>query len=825
MSSVSSTSSSTASYSSNGLSGLVSGLDTDSMVEKMLQGTQTKIDKQNQQKQLIEWKQSMYRSTVTKINTFSDSYFDSSYDSDLENNLSSSDFFNSMVSAISSGSSVKVVSTGSSASTGENTFLVSKLASTAKLTSSVKMSGAQTITGTAMDVDSIESALGSGEDLTFDLTLDGVSKTITFSSDDFSGDITADTIKTALDTKLKSAFGTYVGVSMTDEKLSFSINLTDDDGNIESGHELKITGADATNFGITPGSTSLLSTSTKLGSISGVSGETYKFSINGSDFEFSSSDTVATMIKKINASDAGVKISYSTTTDKFKIEATSTGAQYGIDISQETGNLLSVLFGSDKISAASSATGSALNTSNVTGTALSEDYTTTDTSMTFKVNGTSYTFTLEDSETCYTKSQVESELNSWLSSTFGTTGSVANISYANGNLTTAAGYSVSFADSSSDLASVMGFSGASNAVTGDTNISDVAGLSGLALLNSSGETATTLSEIASVTVNGTSYSMTYADGELKMSGSGSVDLSSTSLANYFGDSVTFGTGEVSSSAVTAGSDLKITINGVETSRSSNTFTVDGLTVTATTVSSEETVVSTERDDDKIVDAIKAFVSDYNEMVESLYSTITEDDEYRDYAPLTEAQEDEMSETEIENWTEKAKTGLLRNDTNISTFLQKMRTAFYTKVESAGIAAYSIGIETTEDDYSGKLTLDETALRNAIASDPDAVCKLFTDSENGLGTKLSSICDSTAKLSVANPGTLVQIAGASGWTANATTNDMYYQLERINDKLEELEDKYEDERERYWDKFTTMETVISQYNSQSSLITSNFSTSS
>jgi len=310
-----------------------------------------------------------------------------------------------------------------------------------------------------------------------------------------------------------------------------------------------------------------------------------------------------------------------------------------------------------------------------------------------------------------------------------------------------------------------------------------------------------------------------------MSGSGSVDLSSTSLANYFGDSVTFGTGEVSSSAVTAGSDLKITINGVETSRSSNTFTVDGLTVTATTVSSEETVVSTERDDDKIVDAIKAFVSDYNEMVESLYSTITEDDEYRDYAPLTEAQEDEMSETEIENWTEKAKTGLLRNDTNISTFLQKMRTAFYTKVESAGIAAYSIGIETTEDDYSGKLTLDETALRNAIASDPDAVCKLFTDSENGLGTKLSSICDSTAKLSVANPGTLVQIAGASGWTANATTNDMYYQLERINDKLEELEDKYEDERERYWDKFTTMETVISQYNSQSSLITSNFSTSS
>ncbi|MEA4894343.1 MAG: flagellar filament capping protein FliD [Oscillospiraceae bacterium] len=841
MSSVNSTSSSTASYSSNGLSGLVSGLDTDAMVKKMLSGTQTKIDKVKQQQQVLTWKQTMYKSIVSKINTLRNKYFDSSYGSELTSNLSSSSFFNSMVSSVSSGSSVKVVSTGSSASQGDTTFLVSQLASTTKLSSAIKMSGAQTITGTAMDVDTISSVLSSGESLSFDLSLDGVSKTITFSSDDFSEGITPDTIKTVLDTKVKTAFGTYVGVSMADEKLSFSINLTDGEGNVESGHELKITGSAATKFGITPGASSLLSTSSTLGSISGVSGKTYKFAINDVDFEFSSTDTVSAMMKKINDSTAGVKISYSTSTDSFKMEATSSGAQYGIDITQSSGNLLTLMFGSDAIAGGASATGSMLNTSAVAGTALSDDYTTTGATMSFKVNGVSYKFTLSSKSTGYTKSEVESSLNTWLTSTFGSTDGAANISYADGKLTTAAGYYVSFdkttvdsSDSSavaaaekSDLAYAMGFSlsGANNGVTDSTDITDVMGISGMTFLNSSNETATKLSDIAFVKVGETSYAASYADGKLTLSNDAAIDLSETGLASYFGDSVTFGTGTFSSGAVKAGTDLKVTINGVETSRSSNTFTVDGLTVTATKVSSEETVITTDRDVDSIVDAVKSFISDYNDLVGELYGIISEDAEYRDYAPLTDDQKDEMSDTEIEEWTDKAKTGLLRNDTYVSSFLQSMRSAFYTKVESAGIAAYSIGIETTKNDYSGKLSLDETALRNAISSDPDAVSRLFTDSENGLSTLLANACDKTAKLSVASPGALVQVAGATDWTANAKTNDMYYDLQRLKDKLDDLKDKYDDEKERYWNKFTAMESVIAQYNSQSALITSNFSTGS
>lgn len=614
-----------ADYRSKGLSGLMSGIDTDSMVEKLLQGTQKKIDKQNSAKQQLQWKQTQYQSVIKNINTLKDKYFNSSFDADTSNNLLSSKFFNSMQSSLISGDGVRVLSSDSSARVGEMRISVSQLASAAKLSSNIKMSGTQSITGGVMDIDSIEIALSSGKELSFDLTLDGLTKNITFSKEDFSDGYTAANIKTVLDSKLSRAFGDYVKADVEGGKLSFSINIEDSNGNPEAGHELKITGADAAVFGVEPGASTVFRLSTKLGSLSSLSeGESYKFSINGESFELDADASVNSLISKVNSSDAGVKLSYSSLTDSFSLEATSTGAQYGINVSQETGNILSALFGTG------------IDSANVYGT-----------------------------------------------------------------------------------------------------------------------------------------------------------------------------------------DAKLTINGVETSRSSNTFSFEGLTLTAAKVSTEETVIGTERDTDKIVGTIKSFVEDYNKVVEDLYGHITEDAKYKQFPPLTSAQKKEMSEDEIKQWTEKAKTGLLRNDPNISSFLSSMRSAFYTKVESAGIAAYSIGIETTEGSLAGRLTLDETALRNAIASDPDAVERLFTDSEGGLATKLNQTCENYAKLSMANPGSLVRLAGAEGYTAYSKQNDMYLELGRINDRLSDLQNRYEKERQKYWDKFNAMESIIAQYSAQGSMISSSF----
>lgn len=62
--------------STNRISGLISGMDIDSLVKKMVSGQQTKIDNKSKEIQILEWKQESYRETNLKLlalrNTVSD---------------------------------------------------------------------------------------------------------------------------------------------------------------------------------------------------------------------------------------------------------------------------------------------------------------------------------------------------------------------------------------------------------------------------------------------------------------------------------------------------------------------------------------------------------------------------------------------------------------------------------------------------------------------------------------------------------------------------------------------------------------------------------
>lgn len=121
--------------SNKGFSGLASGVDTESMVEQLLSGTQTKIDKQEGLKQQLEWKQEIYRDIISQINSFQNKFF--SYSS--SSNLMSETFFNAM-SAVSSSGAFKATAT-SSASTGSSSMEVRRLATKASITSGSTVSG------------------------------------------------------------------------------------------------------------------------------------------------------------------------------------------------------------------------------------------------------------------------------------------------------------------------------------------------------------------------------------------------------------------------------------------------------------------------------------------------------------------------------------------------------------------------------------------------------------------------------------------------------------------------------------------------------------
>ncbi|MBE6841066.1 MAG: flagellar hook protein, partial [Ruminococcus sp.] len=98
-------------YSSNGVSGLMSGMDTEGLVKSMLSGIQTKIDRQNQQKTQLEWKQESYRDVISKINSFQSKYLDLTSSTSLR----TTGFFNQMKSE-SSNSAVKINSASSGTS-------------------------------------------------------------------------------------------------------------------------------------------------------------------------------------------------------------------------------------------------------------------------------------------------------------------------------------------------------------------------------------------------------------------------------------------------------------------------------------------------------------------------------------------------------------------------------------------------------------------------------------------------------------------------------------------------------------------------------------
>lgn len=86
--------------SSNVISGLASGLDTEGMIENLVKSYQTKINSLSQQVTKTEWKQEAYQSIISKLVGFTQKY--TSYNSPATNLLSPS-FFNNAVKVATQG--------------------------------------------------------------------------------------------------------------------------------------------------------------------------------------------------------------------------------------------------------------------------------------------------------------------------------------------------------------------------------------------------------------------------------------------------------------------------------------------------------------------------------------------------------------------------------------------------------------------------------------------------------------------------------------------------------------------------------------------------
>lgn len=293
--------------------------------------------------------------------------------------------------------------------------------------------------------------------------------------------------------------------------------------------------------------------------------------------------------------------------------------------------------------------------------------------------------------------------------------------------------------------------------------------------------------------------------------------------------------------------FQVEVNGktMNLARSSNSVEIDGMTlnfketfnvgtvdgvITSGNITNEvfdakgEAVTfKAETDADTIVDAVKKMVEDYNEIMNSvkdLYTTRpAQTNTGKSYEPLTDEEADGMTETEIKNYEEKAKQGILYMDSDLSSLYNSLRSVL---TGNSGLLK-SIGLSTDYSDGKTTLKLDETALRQAISEDPEAVKDAFVSSKDngaatdGLMAQMYKVVNNYAGTSGATKGILIEKAGSKYSPTAALDNTMLDKMNDIDDEIEKWQGKLSDKVDYYTNKFTQLEMLINQMNSQSSAL--------
>ena len=293
------------------------------------------------------------------------------------------------------------------------------------------------------------------------------------------------------------------------------------------------------------------------------------------------------------------------------------------------------------------------------------------------------------------------------------------------------------------------------------------------------------------------------------------------------------------SSFTTGQDaiMDVEINGKrfeDFSRSTNSFDIDGLTINVKGEFEakaaedgkdyEPITFESTTDSDKIIDAIKEFVNDYNEMVTELkgaYSTMpAQNSNGSRYEPLTAEEEEGYSESELKAYNEKAKQGILFGDTTLSAMYNKLRTAI-TPGGSDGQILREIGIGTSYSDGLTTISLDEDKLRAALDSNPDKVKNAFTktveggSSSDGLMQTLQNTLNTYVKTTGEPKGVLITHAGSIKAPTSLNNNSLKSQIDNYDKQIDRWQDKMADQIDRYTTKFSKLEQLIAEMNAQSS----------
>lgn len=276
-----------------------------------------------------------------------------------------------------------------------------------------------------------------------------------------------------------------------------------------------------------------------------------------------------------------------------------------------------------------------------------------------------------------------------------------------------------------------------------------------------------------------------------------------------------------------GQDAVIKLNGIEYTGSTNSFSVNGLMITAQAVTGDgddnALTITTQTDTQGIYDKIKDFLTQYNSLINEITSLYNADSA-KGYEPLTDEEKDAMSDTEIEKWEEKIKDSLLRRDDSLESIMNTMTSAMSSGIQINGKNYYlsSFGIKTLgylnaaeneqnayhidgdEDDASSSGNDDK--LLKALTEDPDTVIEFFQGLTNNLYTAM---------------GKKMETSSLSSVYKVYNDKEMASEYSDYTDIIKKWEEKLQAQEEYYYQKFSAMETALSKLQSQTSSLTNLF----
>ncbi len=304
--------------------------------------------------------------------------------------------------------------------------------------------------------------------------------------------------------------------------------------------------------------------------------------------------------------------------------------------------------------------------------------------------------------------------------------------------------------------------------------------------------------------------------------------------------------------------MVVTVNGEQMllERSSNTFEIEGLKIVANKTFNDtnedgDLIYDPESDDlsdidlsevptdgaitfeqeknfDDIIALVAEMISDYNEMMANVKAQFTEvpltTTSGTSYLPLTDSDRADMSDSAIEAYEEKAKTGLLYGDTNMRNLYNSMSTLFSAS-GSFGIALNEMGISTTygQSTTGDLIEFDEDAFREALENNFDTVVSAFTSntalggSADGVMKTIYNEIEKYASVTGADKGILVNAAGSELSATSLLTNTMQTKIDTFQKLIEAWEDKLSTKVDYYTSQFTKLEILMSEANSQSSAL--------